>query len=431
MTFFDQIPALIRLFMVFSIVIVCVRKNLSLGHAFFLGAVCMGVFFGMNPWAMGRSMIFSVISPQTLALAVIVSLILVLSNSMETTGQMKRLLANFKGLIRHSRLNIVVFPALIGLLPMPGGAVFSAPMVKELGTNSDYSAAKLSFINYWFRHIWEYWWPLYPGILLVAALAKGTSLFSLMLYQGPLTLFVLSVGYSYLTEKPSSRTPALADPEKQSMIPFFRELLPVMIVIVAGIGMGGVFSWLSPGWVLGKEAGLILALFLSIFLVWRSNRMTVQEITHIVFNPQTLKMVYMIFSILVFKGMLEDSNAVEAISRELTFLKIPLVLIVAILPFLVGLITGITIAFVGSSFPIVIPLIASLDAGANIYPYIMLAMVFGFSGVLLSPVHLCLILSNQYFESSMESVYKHLWKPCVYLMAAGFGYFYLLRFLAI
>jgi len=97
----------------------------------------------------------------------------------------------------------------------------------------------------------------------------------------------------------------------------------------------------------------------------------------------------------------------------------------------VGLITGITIAFVGSSFPIVIPLIASLDAGANIYPYIMLAMVFGFSGVLLSPVHLCLILSNQYFESSMESVYRHLWKPCVYLMAAGFGYFYLLRFLAV
>ncbi|MBA4366627.1 MAG: hypothetical protein C0403_03195, partial [Desulfobacterium sp.] len=85
MTFFDQIPALIRLFMVFSIVIVCVRKNLSLGNAFFLGAVSMGVFFGLSPWAMGRSMLLSVIFPQTLALSAIVSLILVLSNSMETT----------------------------------------------------------------------------------------------------------------------------------------------------------------------------------------------------------------------------------------------------------------------------------------------------------------------------------------------------------
>ena len=138
-------------------------------------------------------------------------------------------------------------------------------------------------------------------------------------------------------------------------------------------------------------------------------------------------MIYMIFSILVFKGMLEDSNAVAAITGELTYLKIPLVLIVAILPFLVGLITGITIAFVGSAFPILIPLIASLDAGSNIYPYLMLAVVCGFSGVLLSPVHLCLILSNQYFEVSMEAVYKYLWKPCAYLMAAGFIYFYVLQ----
>lgn len=423
MTFLDQIPALIRLLVVFFIVIACVRKKLSLGNAFCLGAICIGLLFGLNPIQMGKSIVMAVIFPKTLALAVIVSLILVLSNSMETTGQMKRLLTNFKGLIRHSRLNIVVFPALIGLLPMPGGAVFSAPMVKELGENADYPPAKLSFINYWFRHVWEYWWPLYPGILLVAALAEGTSLTSLMLYQSPLTLFVLLVGFFYLTEQPSANVNRGSKKAK----PFLKELLPVVIVIVIGIGLGILFSFQFPGWSIGKEAGLTIALILSILLVWKSNRMTVPEITKIMFNPQTLKMVYMIFSIMVFKGMLEDSNAVAAITKELTFLKIPLILIVAILPFLVGLITGITIAFVGSAFPILIPLIASLDASANIYPYLMLATACGFSGVLISPVHLCLILSNQYFDVSMDSVYRHLWKPCVYLMAAGFGYFYILR----
>lgn len=425
MTFLEQIPALIRLLLVFSIVIIGVRKKLSLGNAFCLGAVVLGVLFGLHPLQMGRSMVMAVIFPKTLALAVIVSLILVLSNAMETTGQMKRLLANFKGLIRHSRLNIVIFPALIGLLPMPGGAVFSAPMVRELGSGSGYSPAQLSFINYWFRHVWEYWWPLYPGILLVAALAKGISLTSLMLCQSPLTLFVLLVGYFYLVRQPSIP----ADPVNRNMIPFFRELLPVAIVIVIGLGLGILFSRLFPGWDIGKEAGLIIALIFSIVLVRQSNCMTMQEISKIIFNPQNLKMIYMIFSILIFKGMLEDSHAVEGISRELAYLKIPLILIVAILPFLVGMITGITIAFVGSAFPILVPLIASLDGSASIYPYLMLAMACGFSGVLLSPVHLCLILSNQYFEVSMESVYRYLWKPCVYLIAAGFGYFYLLRLL--
>jgi integral membrane protein (TIGR00529 family) len=427
MTFIEQVPALIRLLIVFALVIVCVRKKLSLGNAFCFGAISMGLFFGLNPWEMGRSMILSVISPKTLALALIVSLILMLSKSMETTGQMERLLENFKGLIKHSRLNIVVFPALIGLLPMPGGAVFSAPMVKALGSSVDYSPAKLSFINYWFRHVWEYWWPLYPGILLITAIAEGTSLISLMMYQGPLTLFVLIVGNFYLTNQPLPQSSTPNDHTNKTAMPFFKELLPVIIVIVLGIGMGVMLSWKFPAWLLAKEIGLTIALILSLLLVWGSNRMLAMEIRKIVIDPQTLKMIYMIFSILIFKGMLEDSNAVAAITRELTYLKIPVVLIVAILPFLVGLITGITIAFVGSAFPILIPLIASLDAGSNIYPYLMLAMVCGFSGVLLSPVHLCLILSNQYFDVSMESVYKYLWKPCVYLIVAGFIYFYILQ----
>ncbi|MGD8971061.1 MAG: DUF401 family protein [Desulfobacterales bacterium] len=70
---------------------------------------------------------------KTLALSIIVTLILVLSHSMEVSGRMNRLLDNFRGLVRRPSLNLIVFPALMGLLPMPGGAIFSAPMVKNLG----------------------------------------------------------------------------------------------------------------------------------------------------------------------------------------------------------------------------------------------------------------------------------------------------------
>jgi integral membrane protein (TIGR00529 family) len=165
MTLLEHIPAIVKMIMIFFLVLICIRKKLSLGNAFMLGALFLSLLFGLKPRAMLTSIFASITDPKTLSIAVVVSLILVLSGSMELAGQMQRMLKNFQGLVASPRLNLVTFPALIGLLPMPGGAVFSAPMVKELGMRSKLSEAQLSFVNYWFRHIWEHWWPLYPAPL--------------------------------------------------------------------------------------------------------------------------------------------------------------------------------------------------------------------------------------------------------------------------
>jgi hypothetical protein len=174
---------------------------------------------------------------------------------------------------------------------------------------------------------------------------------------------------------------------------------------------------------IAKELGLVLALFMAIGWVWYKNTFSKDQIWKMLSDPHILSMMYIVASILIFKGILEDSNAVEAVSKELILLKVPLMLIAVILPFLVALITGITIAFVGVTFPILIPLIHSLGETGFMLPYVMLAMVCGFSGVLLSPLHLCLILSNEYFKTTMGAVYRHLWLLCLYLIISGIAYF--------
>ena len=193
----DQVPALLRLVIVFALVLIAIRKNLSLGNSFLIGSVVLGVLFDYQPRAIFKSMVGSASDPKTIFLAIIVGLILILSNSMEKAGQMKRLLASFRGLIANPRLNLIIFPALIGLLPMPGGAVFSAPMVKELGGQTDLKGHQLSFVNYWFRHIWEYWWPMYPGVLLAVIIADlNLALFVILMV--PLTLAAIYFGQTNL-----------------------------------------------------------------------------------------------------------------------------------------------------------------------------------------------------------------------------------------
>jgi integral membrane protein (TIGR00529 family) len=425
MTLLNQIPALLRVAIVFLLVLIAIRKKMSLGNAFLLGALALGILFGESLRTIAVSVAESLFDLKTVSLALIVSLILVLSNSMEKAGQMQRLLASFQGLVSNPRLNLTIFPALIGLLPMPGGAVFSAPMVKELGARSQLKSGQLSFINYWFRHIWEYWWPLYPGVLLTVVMAD-INLVVYVLSMAPLTLAAIVLGQGPI-KIISKSNPREANARRLSTIPFIKELTPVLIVIVAGLSSGLLLSGLFPGVTVAKELGLIFCLCAAILWVWLRNNFAGHQIRAMLLDKHLLKMLYMVAGIFIFKGVLSDSQAVDGISNELMALKIPLLIIIALLPFMVGMISGIGIAFVGSTFPILIPMIHSMGQSQHMMSYIMLAMVCGFVGVLLSPLHLCLILSNTYFQTKLSAVYRYLWFPCIGLVLAAFGYFGLLQ----
>lgn len=84
----------------------------------------------------------------------------------------------------------------------------------------------------------------------------------------------------------------------------------------------------------------------------------------------------------------------------------PALVILAALPFLMGFATGFTMAFVGVAFPLLVPYIVT-DLGTNGYA-LLLAFVSGMMGHLLSPMHLCFLLSTEYFEASLTRMYKYI-----------------------
>ncbi len=428
-----NIPAIVRVLLIFILIVTLIRKRLSLGNAFFIGSTLLGFIFGMNVLKIAVSMWHSLTQPKTMSLALIVSLILVLSHSLEEAGQLERMLATFQGLVKSSRLRLAMFPALIGLLPMPGGAIFSAPMVKEIGKYFDIKPERLSYINYWFRHIWEYWWPLYPGVLLTTTLSD-LNIWVFVLFLFPITIIAAAAGYypirncDWVEHHNRKEDPA----QRKSWKSLVRLLLPIAIVIIGGLGLGFILEHLfrDIGFhKISREMGLIIALICSILWVWHENRFNLQTRLSILKRKQLIFMTYMIASILIFKGILEDSRAISAIGKELLHLNIPLVSITVLLPFLVGMVTGLTIAFVGTTFPIIISLTHTFGVQDHMIPYMMLGLVSGFSGVLLSPLHLCLLLSNEYFNVDLGAVYKFLFFPCLCLLVASLVYFYTMNYL--
>ena len=114
------------------------------------------------------------------------------------------------------------------------------------------------------------------------------------------------------------------------------------------------------------------------------------------------------------------------IGAELRGAGIPVVLVVAALPFVAGAVTGLAVGFVGASFPIVLGLVAAPEYG-HIRPYVALAYAFGHLGQMVSPMHLCHVVSNRYFKTSFAAVYRYLIPPAVFTAALAAAYFVLLK----
>jgi integral membrane protein (TIGR00529 family) len=430
-----NIPVIIKIVIIFILILILVRRKYSLGTALLGGALLLGFWCRMNFLQIAKSIGATIIQPQTILLNAIVVLILILSHAMQQLGQMKRLLSSFRGLVKNAKLNLIAFPAIIGLLPMPGGAIFSAPMVDVLGKEHDLDPETKSLINYWFRHVWETAWPLYPGVLLAASLAS-VSVWRFAGIASPILILTNLAGYLFLLRKIAWKPSP--DPENvpaAQLRSFLKEMIPIMLVIGGAVIGSTIMAWLQH-WLpmlasLPTELPLVVALVASITVMLRMNHAPVNMLATICMNRAFWELAYMVTAIYIFKGILVDSHAVVDISQSLTALNIPLLLVLIILPALVGAITGVTAAFVGTTFPVLISLLQTAHPANSLIPYLILAYVSGYIGLMSSPIHVCFILNREYFQSDFRLLYRQLWKPLAALFAGALLYFVVLIALGI
>jgi hypothetical protein len=414
-----SIPALVKVLSCFVLILALNRVRLHLSVCLFIGATAVGLWMGLSPGEISRSLGSSVSSLQTLQLVAIICLILVVSQLMKASGHLDRIVRHFVVLVRDARTVSAVMPALIGLLPMPGGALFSAPMVETAVTGCSLSGDRKTAVNYWFRHIWEYWWPLYPGVVLAVALLQVET-WRFILMQAPLTLLSVAAG-SYFLLRPLPRSGTTGNPhgfQFRMLGPFLWEVMPILVVVACIAVMAVIrqlLSWSGVNITLPTVLPLLLGLFLCLLWVMRVNRMGLRDLAAALFHRGTLPMLLLILGIMAFKGALVDSQAVFQIRQEMVRYRIPVLVVIMAMPFISGLITGIAIGFVGASFPLVVPLFAD-GSPLHFLAYASLAYASGYMGMMLSPVHLCLLVTRDYFQASLAASYRHLYKPVAAVM---------------
>src|SRR5574337_341797 len=156
-----QVTDLIKVGAAFALIVLLLRLRWNFGLIMAVASVFLGALYRVGPLRQTRVFIASSLDPVTVNLVTGLVLIMVLENIIRKRGLLKRMMESVVNVARDRRIAMAVLPAVIGLLPSAGGAAFSAPMVQEAATDAGIRPERKAFINYWFRHIWEYCSPLY------------------------------------------------------------------------------------------------------------------------------------------------------------------------------------------------------------------------------------------------------------------------------
>ena len=386
--------ALLKLTLVFAGIVVLLSRKWNLGLVLLLASVAVGLLFAYPLPEIMRDVLLTTVDPLTLRLALAVVLIMTLSELLRQTAGLSGMVESLQALIPDGRIVIAALPALVGLLPMLGGAMFSAPMVDEVGDRLGVDGERKTFVNYWFRHIWEYVFPVYPSMMLAAVLLNLTTA-QLAGATWPLTVTAVVSGLLFgllgLPRRSTDDPPPAS--RAQSLRTLATSVWPVALVIL--------LSLVLP---VDERFRLVLGVLVTIALMMVVKHLPLRDLGTVLCERIPWKTVVVIFGALIFRRVLDTSGAVLATSDGLTDLRIPLAVIAFAVPFIAGLLTGVSSAAFSIGFPVVLPLVV-VD-GETIAPeWVAWLMAGGFLGVMFSPVHLCLALTRVYFKAEWGPIY--------------------------
>ncbi len=393
---------LLKIAAIILVLLFLIRKRWDLGLVLFLDSVLTAVLFKLSIRDFARNVGSALIAGETLSLIGIVVLVLYLGHFLQAGGNFRRMVDALKNLVHDPRLILAIPSAFIGLLPMMAGAMMGAPIVEEAARRWKLTAAWKTFFNYWFRHIWEYSWPLYINLILAAAIIQ-VPIKRICFHQFPFTVLAASAGLVILFKNVPYLPPEENNGRRfRDVGKVFWSIWPIFLTILL------IFAF---------RLNMLVALGISSVLTQIFSRMSLKERWGIILQSVSLKIILLTSALMVFKRILEVSGALDSVVRVFPPHGVTAYILLFAAPFFVGLLTGVNQAFVAIAFPILLPIIGKGQPDMILFVF---AYVSGFCGILLSPAHLCLALTADYFKAELKDVYKILvWPVSIVFSAAA------------
>lgn len=374
-----------------GLIVFLIKKRVPVGLSILIGGLLIWSFYSRSLWTLSLSLGELFKLNRTWDLLLCLYFVCCLEVELRTSDSLKGLVKTLRNIFSNNKVTLAVMPAFLGLLPSIGGARFSAPIVEEASEGIEVSNEDKSAINLWFRHIFEFSNPLVPGMIIACSLAN-ISIGELIKEVGWVTVISFILGWIYLI-----RPLKIKDITKATNYDHDRTIDWVSLFLAFGPIILSFFLIVGFDWSASVSMGLVVVIFIPFY--WFFNRPV--KCYEVFVKGFDLNLFLNVFCILYFIQILTNVGTFNLIVSFFKSSPLPESVIIACLSFIFGLMTGMNQAFIA----IVVPIVSIMDPG-NAF-LVGTTIVFGQAGQMITPTHMCVLISVDYFKSDMG---KTIWK---------------------
>lgn len=364
------------------LIVVLLRFKVLIGPAILSGGLLIWLFESRSFEKLWIAFTETLTMQRTWDLLLCLYFVMCLEVELRKSGSLHGMVVTLRNIFSSNKVTLAFMPAFLGLLPSLGGARFSAPIVQEASDGIAVDDEQKSAINLWFRHIFEFSNPLMPGVILACGIAN-VSIGDLIDQVGWVTILCFVLGWIFLIIPLK-----ITDPEKATNAQHDRTIDWKSLVLAFGPIVTSFLLIVAFNVQAALAMGLVVVAFIPLYF-WFKRPISVKSVFT---ESLDKKLFFNVVCILYFIQLLTVIGTLDEIVSVFNNSSLPQAVIIACLSFIFGVMTGMGQGYIA----IVVPIVALMAPGNIVL--VGIAMVYGMAGQMVTPTHLCILVTVEYFK---------------------------------
>jgi len=325
--------------------------------------------------------------------------IMLLSQLYKETRFINRLSESLSRIIKNPKAVLSVLPAVIGFLPVAGGALMSAPLVDSEAEKLKLKPEKKAYINLWFRHTI---FPVYPIslVLIMTAALTGITVPAIIARQIPVVLVMIVIGYVigfWKVSNPKNKETSTKESTNSSVKTFLIAFSPILATIIAAVGVELVGFDLSQ-----QGFDVLIATIVGIIVLTVISKLNFQVFTKPFKSWGIYGITLAAYGAFLLRNVMKAAGISAIFKTFVANGSLGILLLLTVIPALLGFLTGSPTGGISISVPILLDVLSSFSAKTAALLYMSVYM-----GYVIAPTHLCFAFTADYFKCSLGKVYKY------------------------
>ena len=364
------------------LIVVLLRFKVLIGPAILSGGLLIWLFESRSFEKLWIAFTETLTMQRTWDLLLCLYFVMCLEVELRKSGSLHGMVVTLRNIFSSNKVTLAFMPAFLGLLPSLGGARFSAPIVQEASEGIAVDDEQKSALNLWFRHIFEFSNPLMPGVIRACGIAN-VSIGDLIDQVGWVTILCFVLGWIFLIIPLK-----ITDLEKATNTQHDRTIDWKSLVLAFGPIVTSFLLIVAFNVQAALAMGLVVVAFIPLYF-WFKRPISVKSVFT---ESLDKKLFFNVVCILYFIQLLTVIGTLDEIVSVFNNSSLPQAVIIACLSFIFGVMTGMGQGYIAIVMPIV-----ALMAPGNIV-LVGIAMVYGMAGQMVTPTHLCILVTVEYFK---------------------------------